>query len=131
MLISVTGKCIVHCFVVHVDADQNGRTALDLAKELGHNEIVALIEAHIASSSSVSEERKFNEAPSAPTMAGEVPDEFIPCEKGSKVYKMLCAGYEKKWDEVKRYLEEEGIDPNVGMTILDVSERVILQRVLQ
>ena len=39
---------------------------------------------------------------------------FTPCETGSKAHVMLrCAAW-KSWREVKRYLEEEGVDPNVG-----------------
>ena len=65
MLIFVTDKCIVslaHCFIVHVDADQ-GRSALDLAKEWGRTEIMALIKSHVASASTGSEERKSNVSP--------------------------------------------------------------------
>ena len=100
---------------------QCGDTALDRAKERVNEEIVALVEAHIASSSST-EERKSDAVSRPVAPAVELPDEYIPCGRGSKEFNMLWS-YLTNWDEVKRSIEAEEVNPNVGADDIRVSER--------
>ena len=55
-------------------------------------------------------------------MAVELPTDYFPCSSETMAFDMLKDAKAKKWKKVKQYLEEEGIDPNVGSEALDVRE---------